>query len=187
MLIEHLSRAELLEIAGLIAGAGELPRAMLERAIEAAEGVPLFLEQFIISLIEEQAQPPLRPHKPSGVPLLLAEMMSGRLTGARAHGELCRSQPALVGHSSRSFSPICCTRIHAKSPSCCRRWWKPRYCCHAGMGWKFDMNSGMRCCNGSHYESMLQSERRSTHQAVVEELRRLDESRQAPAEVMAYH
>ena len=39
-------------------GAHELPNALLAHAVEAAEGVPLFLEQFMISLIEEHRRSP---------------------------------------------------------------------------------------------------------------------------------
>src|ERR1700737_4375650 len=70
--IKQLSGSEALEIARSIPGAQSLPDTLLNRAVEAAEGVPLFLEQFMISLIEEHRRQPNSRPKPSSVPLLLA-------------------------------------------------------------------------------------------------------------------
>ena len=58
--IKQLSDSEALEIARSMPGAQSLPDALLNRAVEAAEGVPLFLEQFMISLIEEHRRAPDR-------------------------------------------------------------------------------------------------------------------------------
>jgi len=185
--IEHLSRMESLEVAGLIPGAQMLRPTMLERVVEAAEGVPLFLEQFLISLIEEQLQSPSRSSKSSSVPLLLAEMMSARLDrrpGARRIAQVA----ACIG---RSFTPTFLAKLLQQASQEVAELLQalveaeillPR---RYGAEIRYEFRHAL--LQRVAHESMLQSERRATHQGVVEVLRGLDESRQAPPEMMAYH
>ena len=110
--IKQLSPPEALEIARSIPGAQSLPDTLLNRAVEAAEGVPLFLEQFVISLIEEhRREPNLRP-KPNSVPLLLAEMMSGRLDRRPGARRIVQAA-ACIG---RSFTPIFLAALLQQQP-----------------------------------------------------------------------
>lgn len=100
--LDLLSNEEAFTLARSVPGSQILPRHKLDQAVAAAEGVPFFVEQFVLSLIDQQLQQPHQPKKPSDVPLLLAELMSERLDrrpGARPVVQAA----ACIG---RSFTPI---------------------------------------------------------------------------------
>ncbi|WP_181832538.1 ATP-binding protein [Bosea caraganae] len=78
MTLEPLSGEQSLMLARSIPGADMLPAEKIAQAVAAAEGVPLFVEQFVLSLIDEQIQVPNQARR-SDVPLLLAQLMSERL------------------------------------------------------------------------------------------------------------
>jgi class 3 adenylate cyclase/tetratricopeptide (TPR) repeat protein len=185
--IKQLSEPEALEIAGSIPGAHALPDAVLNRAVEAAEGVPLFLEQFVISLIEEHRRQ-LNPRpKANTVPLLLAEIMSGRLDRRPGARRIVQAA-ACVG---RSFTPIFLAALLEQQADTVAEPLQSlveaeillprRY--GAEIQYEFRHTLLQRVA----YESMLQTERRATHQRVVQLLRGGDKSAQAPFEVIAYH
>ena len=67
------------KLARSVPGASVLSDEMISKAVAAADGVPFFLEQLVISLIEEQSQGPAPHRRLGGVPLMLAELMSERL------------------------------------------------------------------------------------------------------------
>jgi class 3 adenylate cyclase/tetratricopeptide (TPR) repeat protein len=185
--IKQLSGSEALEIARSIPGAQSLSDTLLNRAVKAAEGVPLFLEQFVISLIEEhRREPNLRP-KPSSVPLLLAEMMSGRLDRRPGARRIVQAA-ACIG---RSFTPIFLAALLQQQPEAVAEPLQSlveaeillprRYGAEIQYEFRHVLLQRMA------YESMLQMERRATHQGVVTVLRGADKSGQAPFEVIAYH
>ena len=59
--LEHLGLQDCLELARSIPGAAALSDEMVSKAVEAAEGVPFFLEQLVISLLDEKSRGPV-PH-----------------------------------------------------------------------------------------------------------------------------
>ena len=185
--IKQLSESEALEIARSISGAQSLPDALLKRAVEAAEGVPLFLEQFMISLIEEHRRKANTPLKPNSVPLLLAEMMSGRLDRRPGARQVVQAA-ACIG---RSFTPIFLAALLQQQPE---EMAEPleslveaeillprRYGAEIQYEFRHALLQRMA------YESMLQPERRATHREIVALLRGPEQSGQAPFEVIAYH
>jgi class 3 adenylate cyclase/predicted ATPase len=184
--IKQLSAPEALEIARSIPGAQSLPNALLSRAVEAAEGVPLFLEHFIISLIEEhRREPNLRP-KPGSIPLLLAEMMSGRLDRRPGARRIVQAA-ACIG---RSFTPIFLAALLQQQPEAVAEPLQSlveaeillprRYGAEIQYEFRHVLLQRMA------YESMLHMERRATHRGVATILRGV-KSGQAPFEVIAYH
>ena len=184
--IKQLSGSEALEIARSIPGAQSLPDTLLNSAVEAAEGVPLFLQQCVISLIEEHRREiKLRP-KPGGVPLLLAEMMSGRLDrrpGARRIVQVA----ACIG---RSFTPVFLAALLQQQPEAVAEPLQslveaeillPR---RYGAEIQYEFRHAL--LQRVAYESMLQTERRVTHRSVAAALRE-NKSGQVPLEVIAHH
>src|SRR6185437_5128714 len=99
--LEQLNDRHCREIAQSMPGAHALADDTILQAIIAAEGVPLFLEQLILSLIEEQLEAPDQGRRRPGVPLMLAEMMSERLD-RRPGGRRIVQAAACIG---RSFTP----------------------------------------------------------------------------------
>lgn len=185
--IRQLSGSEALQIAKSMPGAQELPDAVLDRAIDAAEGVPLFLEQFVISLIEEHRRARDVAPKPNGVPLLLAEMMSGRLDRRPGARRIVQAA-ACIG---RSFTPIFLAALLQQEPHAVAEPLQalveaeillPR---RHGAEIQYEFKHAL--LQRIAYESMLQMERRATHLGVVAALRGSDQPGQVPLEVMAYH
>jgi tetratricopeptide (TPR) repeat protein len=77
--LEHLGVEDCLEVARSVPGVSVLSEEVIANAVAAADGVPFFLEQLLISLIEEQAQGPAPHRRLGGVPLMLAQLLSERL------------------------------------------------------------------------------------------------------------
>lgn len=100
MSLEPLSSEQCLTLAHSIPGAELLPKEKIAQAVAAAEGVPLFIEQFVLSLIDEQVQAP-QQNRRSDVPLLLAQLMSERLDRRPGARPIVQAA-ACIG---RSFTP----------------------------------------------------------------------------------
>jgi class 3 adenylate cyclase/tetratricopeptide (TPR) repeat protein len=73
--LSQLPAAQCLELARSVPGSGTLSEGDLARAVESAEGNPLFVEQLVLSLIDKGGDVAGR----RGLPLSLAELMSERL------------------------------------------------------------------------------------------------------------
>ena len=81
IVLSPLSPAECLELARAVPGAQALPEQLLSEAVSSSDGIPLFIEQLVISLVS-QARDPARDGSRSAtptVPLTLSEMLSERL------------------------------------------------------------------------------------------------------------
>ena len=99
--LEQLSDVHCLTLAMNLPGAQSLPVEAIHAAAHAAEGVPLFVEQLVRSLVEDRAQGISRDRKAASLPLQLAEMMSERLD--RLPG--CRRIVQAAACLGRSFRP----------------------------------------------------------------------------------
>jgi len=150
---------------------------VIARAIEAAEGIPLFLEQFIKSLADERLQTPGRVSRPSGVPLMLGEMMSERLDRLPG-GRRVVQAAACIG---RSFTLEFLASLLDKDPPAIaeplqalvqaeillpRRLWS-----------RDTLRLQSRLLQRIAYESIVQTERSATHERIVDVLRRGHETR----------
>jgi class 3 adenylate cyclase/predicted ATPase len=185
--ISQLSGAEALEIARSIPGAQSLPDALLNRAVEAAEGVPLFLEHFVISLVEENRREPDSRAKTNTVPLLLAEMMSERLDRRPGARRIVQAA-ACIG---RSFTPVFLAALLQQHPDAVadplQSLVEAEILLPRRYGAEIQYEFRHVLLQRMAYESMLQIERRATHKGVAAVLRGEDNSAQAPFEVLAYH
>ncbi len=183
--LTQLSDSEALQIARSMPGALELPDALLRRGVEAAEGVPLFLEQFMISLIEEHRRAPDLSSKPAGVPLLLAEKLSGRLDRRPGARRIVQAA-ACIG---RSFAPAFLAALLQQQPvevaDPLQALVEAEILLPRRYGAEIQYEFRHALLRRIAYESMLQVERRATHLGVVAVLRKGGE--QIPFEVIAYH
>jgi predicted ATPase/class 3 adenylate cyclase len=101
--LEQLRLQDALELARTVPGAGVLPEATIQEAVAAAEGVPFFLEQLVISLIEEQSRGPAAHRRLGGVPLMLAEFMSARLDRRPGARRVAQAAACVGGSFTRDF------------------------------------------------------------------------------------
>lgn len=185
--LKPLSTSQAFAVAASMPGARELPDDLLARAVEAAEGVPLFLEQFMISLIEEHRRSPDSTPKLASVPLLLAEKMSGRLDRRPGARRIVQAA-AVIG---RSFAPVFLAALLLQEPEAVAEPLQalvdaeillPR---RYGAEIQYEFRHAL--LQRIAYESMLQPERRSVHLGVAAVLRASERPEQAPSEVIAYH
>ena len=77
--LEQLEREECLQLARSVPGAQAVSEELLSRAAAACDGIPLFIEQLVLSLISQSARSGGRGRMLSDLPLTLGEMMSERL------------------------------------------------------------------------------------------------------------
>ena len=185
--LKQLSTSQALEVAASMPGARELPDTLLERAVAAAEGVPLFLEQFMISLIEEYRRSPDSTPKLASVPLLLAEKMSGRLDRRPGARRIVQAA-AVVG---RSFAPVFLAALVQQEPQAVAEPLQalveaeillPR---RYGAEIQYEFRHAL--LQRIAYESMLQPERQAIHLRVAAMLGTSEHPEQAQPEVIAYH
>ena len=111
--LEQLSRLDCLALAMSLNGAQGLPADAIRDAAEAAEGVPLFVEQLVRSLVESPAQEISRNRKGASLPLQLAELMSERLD--RLPG--CRRIVQAAACLGRSFRPEFLSALLDEAPA----------------------------------------------------------------------
>lgn len=185
--LSQLDKQNCLEIVDSIPGAEALADDSVLRAIEAAEGVPLFLEQFVISLIEEHQRVPIARQRSGGVPLKLGEIMSERLD-RRPGGRRIVQVAACVG---RSFTPDFLAGLLRQEAASITEPLQalvdaeilvPR---RYGAEIRYEFRHAL--LQRIAHESMLQSERRATHGLIVDLLQAHSEAGPTLPEVLAYH
>jgi tetratricopeptide (TPR) repeat protein len=99
--VEQLSPDESFELASVVPGAENLPEELVWRAVRSADGVPLFVEQLVLSLVEQGTRNTSGGRKSSNLPLILAEMLSERLDRRPGARRIVQAVACL----GRSFSP----------------------------------------------------------------------------------
>lgn len=185
--LEQLGAQDCFELARSVPGAAALDEEALAKAVDAAGGVPLFLEQMVISLIDERSRA-RAPHRTvGGVPLMLAEMMSERLDrrpGARRIAQAA----ACIG---RSFTLEFLVALLKDDPVKLREGLESlveaeillprRY--GAEIRYEFAHALLQRLAQ----ELMVQTERRAMHGRIVEALRAASLGEPVLPEVLGYH
>jgi class 3 adenylate cyclase/tetratricopeptide (TPR) repeat protein len=185
--LDHLELADCLELARSIPGASALSDEMISKAIAAADGVPFFLEQLVISLIEEQSQGPAPYRRLGGVPLMLAELLSERLDrrpGARRIAQAA----ACIG---RSFTPEFLLKLLPDEAGQVQERLEalveaeillPR---RHGVEVRYEFRHAL--LQRMAHESMLHAERRLMHRRVVDVLSEATGGEPTIPEAVAYH
>lgn len=185
--LEPLDTKDCFELAWSVQGADALGEEALSKAVEAAEGVPLFLEQLVISLIDERARG-RAPHRTvGGVPLMLAELMSERLDrrpGARRIAQAA----ACIG---RSFTPEFLVALlkddSAKVHEGLESLVEAEILLPRRYGGEIRYEFRHALLQRLAQESMVQTERRAMHGRIIEALRDAQGGEPALPEVLAYH
>jgi class 3 adenylate cyclase/tetratricopeptide (TPR) repeat protein len=185
--LDHLGLEDCLELARSIPGASTLSDEMISKAVAAAEGVPFFLEQLVISLIEEQSRGPAPHRRLGGVPLMLAELMSERLD-RRPGGRRIAQAAACIG---RSFTRDFLLRLLGDETEQVQERLEglveaeillPR---RYGAEVRYEFRHAL--LQRMAHESMLQGERRIMHRRIVDALREAAGGEPTILEALAYH
>jgi len=183
--LEQLAIEECLALARTVPGARSLPEEMLARAAEASDGIPLYIEQLLISLINKEARGSVDGR--DALPLTLAEIMSERLDRLEG-GRRVVQAAACIG---RSFAPEFVGKLLGQSREQVRaplealvaaeilRWRRD------GQGEAYEFRHAL--LQRVAYESMVQPERRAMHARIVDALTSGFPSEPVLPEVMAHH
>ena len=184
--LEPLGLQDGLELARSVPGAGGLSDEMVLKAVEAAEGVPFFLEQLVISLLDEQSRGPTSHRRLGGVPLMLAELMSERLDRRPGSRRIAQAAACI----NRAFTLDFLLAVLADETQVRERLEAlveaeilvPR---RVGAEIRYDFRHAL--LQRMAYESMVQTERRAIHRRIVDVLRDGAGGEPAIPEVLAYH
>ncbi|MEO8739068.1 MAG: AAA family ATPase [Casimicrobiaceae bacterium] len=185
--LEQLDDRDCFELAKSVPGAEVLADDIIMQAVRAADGVPLFLEQLVISLMDERTHLPGRNRRLGGMPLLLAEMISERLDRLPGGRRIVQAA-ACIG---RSFTPDFLLAILQEKAGQLAE--SLELLVNAEIlrtrtyGSEFDYEFRHALIQKIAYESMVHAERRGMHGRIVEVLRNRNAARPTIPEVLAHH
>ena len=184
--LEQLALADSLELARSVPGAQDLPEDLVSRAVRAADGVPLFVEQLILSLVEQGGKYTHRGRRSTNLPLVLAEMLSERLDRRQGARRIVQAAACL----GRSFSPQSLAAILDEDVTKLREQLNllvdaeilqpTRY----GVELRYEFRHALLQLTAR--DSMVERERRGMHARIAEFLETAINSH-APPEELAYH
>jgi class 3 adenylate cyclase/tetratricopeptide (TPR) repeat protein len=184
--LEPLSEAECRDLAHSMPDSDALPAELVDRAIGLADGNPLFVEQLMLSLIDNQGGATRPTGREEVLPLTLAEMMSerlDRLPGGRRIVQMSaclgrsftpKSLAHLLGDPDVHQTDVLDQLVKADILRVQEDAAEPSYeFCHALL-------------QRAAHDSMVQSERRATHARIADMLAS-DETGPPIPEVYAHH
>ncbi len=184
--LEHLGLQDCLELARSVPGAGGLSEEMVVKAVEAAEGVPFFLEQLVISLLDEQSRGPAPHRRLGGVPLMLAELMSERLDRRPGARHIAQAAACINGAFTLDFL-LALLEDEAQVRERLEALVEAEILLPKRFGAEIRYEFRHVLLQRMAHESMVQTERRAMHVRIVEVLRNAEVGEPVIPEVLAYH
>jgi class 3 adenylate cyclase/tetratricopeptide (TPR) repeat protein len=184
--LEHLEPQDCLKLARSVPGAGELSEEMVAKAVEAAQGVPFFLEQLVISLLDEQSRGPASHRRLAGVPLTLAELMSERLDrrpGARRVAQAA----ACIGGAFTLDLLLALLEDEAQVRERLEALVEAEILLPKRFGVEIRYEFRHALLQRMAHESIVQTERRAMHVRIVDVLRTAAAGEPVIPEVLAHH
>jgi len=185
--LEHLGLEDCLELARSVPGAGVLSDEMVSKAVAAAEGVPFFLEQLVISLIEEQSRGPTPHRRLGGVPLMLAELMSERLDRRPGARRIAQAAACIGGSFTRDFLLALLKDEAGQVQERLEALVEAEILLPRRYGAEIRYEFRHALLQRMAHESMLHAERRLMHGRIVEVLRDAEGGEPTIPEALAYH
>jgi class 3 adenylate cyclase/tetratricopeptide (TPR) repeat protein len=184
--LEPLGLPDGLELARSVPGAAELSDEMVLKAVEAAEGVPFFLEQLVISLLDEQSRGPAPHRRLGGVPLMLAELMSERLDRRPGARRIAQAAACLSGAFTLDLL-LAVLKDETQVPERLEALVEAEILLPRRFGAEIRYEFRHALLQRMAHESMVQTERRAMHVRIVEVLLNATVDEPAIPEVLAYH
>jgi predicted ATPase len=183
----QLNEDECYELARAIPRTQNLSDEELRRAVEAADGIPLFVEYLVLSLVDQKEQASAASRRRGDLPLTLAAMISERLDRV-ADGRRVVQTAACIGRAFKAdFLASLLQENVAKVTEPLEALidaeiLRPN---HEERELRFEFRHAL--LQRAAYESMVQSERRATHANIVNELQRDGGAGPFVPELIAYH
>lgn len=185
--LEPLSFQDCLEIARSVPGAGALSDEMILQAVDAAQGVPFFLEQLVISLLDEQLRGPAPHRRLGGVPLMLAELMSERLDRRPGARRIAQAAACFGGAFTLDFLAALLKDDARRVQDRLEALVDGEILVPRRLGAEIRYEFRHVLLQRMAHESMVQTERRAMHGRIVEVLQNTQGGEPVIAEVLAYH
>jgi class 3 adenylate cyclase/predicted ATPase len=185
--LAQLDDEECFELARAIPSAKDLSDDELARAVEAADGIPLFVEYLVLSLADQKEQASNAARKRGDLPLTLAAMMSERLDRL-AGGRRVVQAAACIG---RAFTADFLAALLQENVMTVLEPLEALVDAeilrlnHEDREIRFEFRHAL--LQRAAYESMIQSERRATHASIVDQLRQSDAVGPLVPELIAHH
>jgi class 3 adenylate cyclase/tetratricopeptide (TPR) repeat protein len=176
-----------LELARAVPGAEELSEDDLARAIEATDGIPLFVEYLVSSLVDQRKQSSNTTRKRGDLPLTLAAMMSERLDRLAGGRQVVQAAACIGRAFTASFLAALLQEnvVKVLGPLEALVDAEILRLNHDGREVRFEFRHAL--LQRAAYESMVQSERRSTHAIIVKQLEGSVAGGSVLPELMAHH
>ena len=184
--LEPLTLPDCLDLAWSVPGASALTEEVMLKAVEAAEGVPFFLEQLVISLLDEQSRGPAPHRRLGGVPLMLAELMSERLDRRPGARRIAQAAACLTGAFTLDVL-IAVLKDETQVPERLGALVEAEILVPRRFGAEIRYEFRHALLQRMAHESMVQTERRAMHVRIVEVLLNAMVGEPAIPEVLAYH
>lgn len=185
--LEPLGLQDCLELARSVPGAGALSEEMVLKAVEAAQGVPFFLEQLVISLLDEHSRGPVPHRRLGGVPLMLAELMSERLDRRPGSRRIAQAAACIGGAFTLDFLLALlegdARQVHERLEALV----EAEILLPKRFGAEIRYEFRHVLLQRMAHESMIHTERRAVHSRIVEVLRDAEGGEPVIPEVLAYH
>jgi class 3 adenylate cyclase/tetratricopeptide (TPR) repeat protein len=185
--LEQLELRDSLELARTVPGASVLPEETIQEAVRAAEGVPFFLEQLVISLIEEYARGPAAHRRLGGVPLMLAELLSARLDRRPGARRIAQAAACIGGSFTCDFLASVLEDEAAQVQERLEALVEGEILILRRGGAEILYGFRHALLQRMAYESMVHAERRLMHRRIVEVLRGAEGREPAIPEALAHH
>jgi tetratricopeptide (TPR) repeat protein len=185
--LEPLGMQDCLELARSVPGAGALSDETVLKAVEAAQGVPFFLEQLIISLLDEQSRGPAPHRRLGGVPLRLAELMSERLDRRPGARRIAQAASCIGAAFTPDFLEVLLEADARQLYESLQALVEAEILVPRRVGAELRYEFRHVLLQRMAHESMVHTERRAMHTRIVEVLRNAEGAEPALAEVLAYH
>ena len=183
--LDALSPGNASALARSVPGADSLPDDQLTRAVEAADGVPLFLEQLILFMLNEHFSGPRLSDAPQ-IPVSLSEMLSNRLDripGARSFALVA----ACVGRSFELGLVAHVLAIPVEDAALIAQSLVGSLVLQRGPEGSGQYLFQHALLHRAAYEANLRREQQRTHLAIHAALADPTSGWTAPLEVLAYH
>ncbi len=185
--LTQLGVEECFELARTIPGAQGLSDDELARAVEAADGIPLFVQYLVLSLVDQKKQASNAVRKRSDLPLTLAAMLSerlDRLAGGRrvVQAAACIGRAFTADFIAALLQESAVGVVEPLEALVDAEILRPN---HEGREIRFEFRHAL--LQRAAYESMVQSERRATHASIVKELQQIDAAAPLVPELIAHH
>jgi class 3 adenylate cyclase len=189
VLLSPLTRAECFELARAVPGSYALPGHFLSEVVSSSDGIPLFIEQLVISLVSQERDPAPGGQR-SGAPVLpltLAEMLSERLDRLPGGRRIVQAAACIGRAFTSSFLAALLGEKEVALLEPLKALVGAEILRRQGENTGSELEFRHSLLRRVAYESILQAERRAYHMRIVALLKDGQDLGPVLPEVMAHH